>query len=67
MMIDIPPLLAISASVVLLMSGCILYDTSEMVNGREDNYIHAAVNQYLNLLNLFIHIAQLLWSFGGDD
>lgn len=52
--------LAISAAVVLLMSGFILFDTSRMVNGGVDNYILMTVSLYLHIYNLFIHLLNLL-------
>lgn len=41
----------VSAVAALLFSGFILYDTSRLVRGEEDNYVMAAVNMYLNVLN----------------
>ncbi len=65
---EIPALsLAISAVVVLLMSGLILYDTSRLVNGGETNYILATVALYLDFYNMFVHLLHLLGAFGGDD
>lgn len=65
---QIPALhLAINAVVVLLMSGFILYDTSEIVNGGETNYIRATVSLYLNVFNLFTSLLQLLGAFNSDD
>jgi len=58
--------LAISAAVVMLMSGFILFDTSRIVNGGETNYIRATVSLYLNIYNLFIHLLALI-GFGSDD
>ena len=58
--------LAISAGVVLLMSGFILYDTSRIINGGETNYIRATVSLYLNIYNLFIHLLALI-GMGSDD
>lgn len=58
--------LAISAAVVLLMSGMILYDTSNIVNGVYTNYVMATVGLYLNIYNLFIHLMNLL-GFMSDD
>ncbi|MGE0859353.1 MAG: Bax inhibitor-1/YccA family protein [Gammaproteobacteria bacterium] len=52
--------LAISAVVVLLMSGFILFDTSRMVNGGVDNYIVATVQLYMNIFNLFVSLLQIL-------
>jgi modulator of FtsH protease len=52
--------LAISAAVVLLMSGFILYDTSRIVNGGETNYLMATTALYLDIYNLFVHLLHLL-------
>ena len=58
--------LALSATIVMLMSGFILYDTSRMVNGGMDNYILATVGLYLNIFNLFISLLHLL-GFASND
>lgn len=59
--------LTISAAVVMIMSGLILYDTSRIINGGETNYIRATVSLYLDIYNLFIHLLALLSVFSGDD
>ncbi|MCB1731868.1 MAG: Bax inhibitor-1/YccA family protein [Pseudomonadales bacterium] len=59
--------LTISAAVVMIMSGLILFDTSRIINGGETNYIRATVSLYLNIYNLFIHLLHLLTAMGGDD
>ena len=59
--------LAISAAVIFIMSGFILYDTSRMVNGGETNYLHATVGLYLSIFNIFVSLLQLLGIMGGDD
>ena len=59
--------LTISAAVVLIMSGLILFDTSRIINGGETNYIRATVSLYMSIYNLFIHMLQLLTAFSGDD
>lgn len=59
--------LTISAAVVMIMSGLILFDTSRIINGGETNYIRATVSLYLSIYNLFIHLLSLLTAFGGDD
>ncbi|MDE0951705.1 MAG: Bax inhibitor-1/YccA family protein [Halioglobus sp.] len=59
--------LTISAAVVMIMSGLILYDTSRIINGGETNYIRATVSLYLDIYNLFIHLLSLLSFFSGDD
>ena len=59
--------LAISAVVVILMAGLILYDTSRILHGGETNYIMATVALYLDIYNMFVHLLMLLGIFGGDD
>ncbi len=58
--------MAISAGVVLLMAGMILYQTSAIIHGGETNYIMATVSLYVALYNLFINLLMLL-GLGGDD
>ncbi len=66
--LGIPALsLTISAAVVLIMSGLILFDTSRIINGGETNYIRATVALYLDIYNLFVNLLHLLGAFGGDD
>jgi modulator of FtsH protease len=66
--LNIPALsLTISAAVVMIMSGLILFDTSRIINGGETNYIRATVSLYMSIYNLFIHLLHLLTAFGGDD
>ncbi|MCG8044849.1 MAG: Bax inhibitor-1/YccA family protein [Candidatus Thiodiazotropha endolucinida] len=66
--INMPALhLAISAVVIMLMSGFILYDTSRMVHGGETNYIMATIGLYLNIYNLFVHLLSLLGALSGED
>jgi modulator of FtsH protease len=65
---SIPSLsLAVSAMFVLLMSGLILFQTSQLVNGGETNYIMATVTLYISIYNLFLSLLHLLGIFGGDD
>ena len=52
--------LALSAAIVFLMSGFILFDTSRIVNGGETNYVMATVSLYLNIYNLFVSLLHLL-------
>ncbi len=66
--LQIPVLsLVISAVVILIMSGFILFDTGRMVNGGETNYILATVSLYLSIFNIFIHLLHLLGIASGDD
>jgi modulator of FtsH protease len=59
--------LAVSAMFVLLMSGLILYQTSQLVHGGETNYIMATVTLYVSIYNLFTSLLHLLGAFSGDD
>jgi modulator of FtsH protease len=59
--------LAVSAMFVLLMSGLILYQTSQIIHGGETNYIMATVTLYVSIYNLFVSLLQLLGAFGGDE
>jgi modulator of FtsH protease len=66
--VQIPALsLAVSAAVVMIMSGLILYQTSAMINGGETNYIMATAGLFLSILNLFTALLHLLGVFSGDD
>jgi len=59
--------LAVSAMFVLLMSGMILYETSNIINGGETNYIMATVGLFVTIFNLFTSLLQLLGVMGNDD
>lgn len=59
--------LAVSGMFVLLMSGLILYQTSEIIHGGETNYIMATVTLYISIYNLFLSLLHLLTAFSGDD
>ncbi len=59
--------LAMSAMFVLLMSGFILYQTSQLVHGGETNYIMATIGLYVSIYNLFLSLLQLLSAFSGRN
>ncbi|NVJ49416.1 MAG: Bax inhibitor-1 family protein [Gammaproteobacteria bacterium] len=59
--------LAISAAMVLLISGYILYDTSSIMRGEQTNYILAAMSVFINIYVLFMNILHLVSAFSGDD
>lgn len=63
------PLMSVvlSAAVVMLMSGFILYDTGRLVNGGETNYVLATVSLYLSMFNIFVNLLQLLGIASSDD
>lgn len=66
--LEMPALsLAVSAMFVLLMSGMILYQTSEIIHGGETNYIMATVTLYVSIFNLFTSLLQLLGFVSSDD
>ena len=58
--------IAISAAMVLLMSGFILFDTSRIINGGETNYIRATVSLFINIFNLFTSLLHLLGIMSDD-
>ncbi len=59
--------LAMSAMFILLMSGLILYQTSQIVHGGEDNYILATITLYVSIYNLFTSLLHILGAFNSDD
>lgn len=64
---SIPALsLAVSAAFVVLMSALILYQTGEIINGGETNYIMATITLYVSIYNLFLSLLQLLSAFAGE-
>ncbi|MDX1696060.1 MAG: Bax inhibitor-1/YccA family protein [Ketobacteraceae bacterium] len=59
--------LAVSAMFVLLMSGLILYETSNIIHGGETNYIMATVTLFVAIFNLFTSLLHLLGFMSGDE
>ena len=65
---DIPALsLTVSAAFVLLMSGLILYETSNIINGGETNYVMATVSLFVSIFNLFTSLLHLLGFANSSD
>lgn len=58
--------LAISAAIVFIMSGFILYETSNIIHGGQRNYILATASLYLSLYNIFVSLLQILGVMGDD-
>jgi modulator of FtsH protease len=58
--------LTVSAAFVLLMSGLILYETSNIVHGGETNYVMATVTLFVSIFNLFTSLLHLL-GFASND
>ncbi len=68
MLFNIPTLsLAVSGMFILLMSGMILWQTSEIIHGGETNYIMATVSLYITIFNLLLSLLQILGVVSGDD
>jgi len=57
----------ITAGILLLFGIFTIYDTQNIANGAYDSEVDAAVSLYLDFLNMFTAILQLLGIFGGDD
>ena len=65
---QIPALsLAVSGMFILLMAGLILYQTQQIVNGGETNYLMATITLYIAIYNLFTSLLHLLSVFTGED
>jgi len=65
---ELPALsLAVSAIFVLLMSGLILYETSNIIHGGETNYIMATVSLFVSIFNLFTSLLHLLGFMSSDE
>ena len=58
--------LIVSAMFVILMSAMILWQTSEIVNGGETNYIMATVTLYVAIYNLFTSLLHLMGVLGDE-
>lgn len=58
--------LAVAGLFTLLSSGIILWETGEIVNGGETNYVLATVTLYVSIYNLFLSLLQLL-GFASRD
>jgi len=58
--------LAVSVMFAVLMSGMILWQTSEIIHGGETNYILATVTLYVSIFNLFTSLLHLL-GFAGEE
>ena len=66
MFLNIPSLsITISAAICLIMSAAIIYDTDRAIRENTD-YISATASMYLNILNLFTSIIEIL-KFLNDE
>lgn len=57
--------LAVSGAFVLISSGLILFETSQIINGGERNYIMATISLYVSIYNLFVSLLQILTALAG--
>ncbi|MCH8857470.1 MAG: Bax inhibitor-1/YccA family protein [Proteobacteria bacterium] len=65
---QIPALaLTVSAAVALLSAGLILFETKQIVDGGETNYVLATVGLFVSVFNLFTSLLQLFGFMGSDD
>ncbi|WP_150277115.1 Bax inhibitor-1/YccA family protein [Halopseudomonas salina] len=58
--------LAISAGFVLFSSAIILYQTSSIIHGGEDNYIMATITLFVSIYNIFLSLLHILGVVGDD-
>jgi len=58
--------IVITAGILLLFSLFTIYDTQNIANGAYDSEVDAAVSLYLDFLNMFTAILQLLGILGDD-
>ena len=59
--------IVITAGILLLFSIFTIYDTQNIANGAYDSPVDAAVSLYIDFLNMFTAMLQMLGIFGGDD
>lgn len=59
--------LTVSAVVALLSAGLILFETKQIVDGGETNYVLATVGLFVSVFNLFTSLLQLFGFMGSDD
>ncbi len=57
--------LLVSGAFVLLSSAYILFTTSRIMNGGEQNYILATMALYVALFNIFVSLLNILGAMGG--
>lgn len=57
----------VSSMFVLLMSGLILYETSNILQGGETNYIMATVTLFVSLFNLFTSLLHLIGFMNNNE
>lgn len=67
MLFNMPMLqIVVSGAFALISSGLILFHTSQLIHGGEDNYIMATISIYVALFNLFISLLNILGVFSNS-
>jgi len=59
--------IVITAGILLLFGIFTIYDTQNIANGAYDSPVDAAVSLYIDFLNMFTALLQLLGIWGGDE
>lgn len=59
--------IVMSGLFVVIFSGYILYNTSQILHNGETNYIMATITLYLDILNLFLSLLRILSYFSGSN
>jgi modulator of FtsH protease len=59
--------LVVSGLFLIVSSGLILYQTSNIIHGGETNYILATVTLYVSIYNMFLSLLQILGFASSDD
>ena len=57
--------LALSLMIALISGGMILWQTNQIIQGGERNYITTTVTLYVSILNIFLTLLQFLAMFAG--
>lgn len=58
--------LLVSGAFALISSAYILYTTSEIIHGGENNHIMATASLFVSIFNLFVSLIQILSAFAGN-
>jgi len=57
--------LLVSGAFVVISAGFILFETSQIINGGERNYIIATIILYIAIFNLFVSLLRIFGAFAG--
>lgn len=55
--------LVVSGAFLLIFSGYVLYNTSNIIHGAETNYVIATLNLFMNIFNIFLSLLNLIGAF----